>query len=79
LIKVYAERIQLMGNTLKSYEQFNEQAVWKDDRYVVEEQGWFSLDGDTWTEMDGNPIESDTFDTARILLVGGPRGGAIVS
>jgi hypothetical protein len=65
-------------NTLRTHDDFNEQAVWDGERYVVTEQGWSSEDGIAWTAEDGAPAAGADYDNAKILFVGGPRGGGIV-
>lgn len=54
-------------------------ATWAGDQYVVGDQGWYSRDGDNWTDRGGHAVVGETFDRAKITLAGGPRDGVVVA
>jgi hypothetical protein len=50
--------------------------------YVVRNRGggyWYSIDGDTWTNASGEPVDTPAFRAATIVMHGGPRDGQYVS
>lgn len=58
-------------------------ARWIDTQYVCGPpdgpEEWYSIDGDNWIDETGNDANSEKFQEANILLVGGNRDGEWVS
>ena len=54
-------------------------AEWDGKRYVVNNYGWYSDDGNNWIDSSGRPVEESEFKLATIILVGGPRNDQVVA